>query len=482
MADGSFEVLSVDSARAHSLSPQPCSSTSLSILSSDLDKTAQLTSSFIEESDADETVMFNSKTLRTSCDNRNSSVNSMRIARNARPSKNRKAITQFIDTLSSNEESDLNNALAEFIFGCNIPFAVIESSHFKNFVNKLRPAYAKRLPCRKSLSTTLLDKAYDKSITESKKCLNSESVIVIDGWKNTSSNSKTVVSMIHNSNGHQAFLNAWDLFGESETGEKVSSVELAKKYYNTTVYAVVSDNASVMIKMGNMLKHTIWHTTCNSHTANLLAKNVINKTCTEKIINILKEFKHVDIEKKIIEKGGHRIKLPCETRWCSYRDAYLSLINNLQYMKVVAAESDTKGKKTKSTTLLYDEDFLKEVKESIEIFNPICKLINTCQSATCSLADAVDQWLNLEAELPQRYQSYLKTRMKMALNDYALAAFYLHPCYENNRLPKEHKSRINKFLLINLNADGIEDLDNYNCNEWIFKTLNEKGVVKPLVF
>jgi hypothetical protein len=52
MADGSFEVLSVDSARAHLLSPQPCSSTSLSILSSDLDKTAQLTSSFIEESDA----------------------------------------------------------------------------------------------------------------------------------------------------------------------------------------------------------------------------------------------------------------------------------------------------------------------------------------------------------------------------------------------------------------------------------------------
>jgi hypothetical protein len=88
----------------------------------------------------------------------------------------------------------------------------------------------------------------------------------------------------------------------------------------------------------------------------------------------------------------------------------------------------------------------------------------------------------LEAELPQRYQSYLKTRMKMALNDYALAAFYLHPCYENNRLPKEHKSRINKFLLINLNADGIEDLDNYNCNEGIFKTLNEKGVVKPPAF
>jgi hypothetical protein len=161
-----------------------------------------------------------------------------------------------------------------------------------------------------------------------------------------------------------------------------TSVELAKKYYeyNTTVCAM-SDNASVMIKMGDMLKHTISHTTCNSHTANLLAKNVINKTCTEKIINILKEFKHVDIEKKIIAKGGHRIKLPCETRWCSYRDAYLSLINNLQYMKVVAAESDTKGKKSKSTTLLYDEDFLKEVKESIEIFYPNCKLINTCQSA-----------------------------------------------------------------------------------------------------
>lgn len=60
--------------------------------------------------------------------------------------------------------------------------------------------------------------------------------------------------MLHNATGKQAFLNAWDLTLESETGDKLSeivndSIKLARELYNTKVYAVVSDNASAMVKM-----------------------------------------------------------------------------------------------------------------------------------------------------------------------------------------------------------------------------------------
>lgn len=39
------------------------------------------------------------------------------------------------------------------------------------------------------------------------------------------------------------------------------------------VYAIVPDYASLTIKMGSMLKYVVCHCICNTHTANLLAKN-----------------------------------------------------------------------------------------------------------------------------------------------------------------------------------------------------------------
>lgn len=93
--------------------------------------------------------------------------------------------------------------------------------------------------------------------------------------------------MLHNAGGSQAFLNAWDFIENSETGEKFAEIvnefiQLAKDFYNTTVYAVVSDNASAMFKMGRTI--TIWHSNCNSHTANLLAKNILDEDCTKNVI------------------------------------------------------------------------------------------------------------------------------------------------------------------------------------------------------
>lgn len=94
--------------------------------------------------------------------------------------------------------------------------------------------------------------------------------------------------------------------GENETAEKLAdivseSVNLAEKLYSTHVYAVVSDNASAMKKMGDIIKHFVWKSNCNSHTGNLLAKNVLDKELNLKVTSILKEFKHPDLEKKLLK-------------------------------------------------------------------------------------------------------------------------------------------------------------------------------------
>jgi hypothetical protein len=365
--------------------------------------------------------------------------------------------------LQENEEQKITEALCKLIFGCNLPFSIVESPLFKNFIKTIRPAYVDKIPGRKRLSTTLLEKCYESCIQSASRKVQSESVILCDGWKNSSNNTKTVVTMLQSVDGENAFIDAWDLTTESETAEKLAAImtesrQIAKRKYNADGYCIVSDNASAMIKMGSLLKHSMWHSTCSSHTANLLAKDVLNKKIVENVILVLKEFKQPDFEKLIVEKGGHRIKLPAETRWCSYRNSFKSLLDNHQYMKQIVAVTKKKIK-PKVTELLFSDDFFEEVQQNIELHDPICNLINTCQKSDTSAADAVNLWLNLE--LPAVYKQNLKNRQEMAMNVYALCAYYLHPTYDKSKLTADHKGKINAFLLKNLNSQGIEEWDNF---------------------
>lgn len=401
-----------------------------------------------------------------------------------------KKISKFVDNVTKDEIETLNMRLSSLFFGCNIPFAVVDSDHFKNFVKALRPAYTPQLPGRKALSTTLLDKEYQRCIDLSADLINAESVLLIDGWKNTSSNTKTVVSMLHNAKGSQAFLNAWDVTGESETGEKLAeivneSVTMAKDLYKTDVYAVVSDNAAAMLKMGRNI--SIWHSNCSSHTANLLAKDVMDGELTKKVHTILKEFKHADFERALVDKGGTRIKTPCDTRWCSYRDSYNCLVQNIHFMKILIV-NDQRLKKIKPTvkTLIFDDEFIDEVKDNIMLFDPICNLINIAQNSNSSAADVSHLWICLE--LPDKFNSFedkLQSRKKMALNKYALCAYYLHPKYHDfakSKLSVEQLKIVQDFVLENLNADGIMDYHSFQEKNGIFKTLRDKKIMDPIAF
>lgn len=319
--------------------------------------------------------------------------------------------------------------MGDFFFGCNIPFSVVESQHFQEFCVALRPAY--HPPSRKLLSTHILDEVHDKF------CVHVEfepnSVLLIDGWQNSSSNTKNVTCLLHSSTGEALFLENFDFSGEKETGDKLAEVvEKAKikaqKEHATKIYAIVSDNASNMKCMGRSVNE--WHLTCNSHTGQLLAKDIVPTQVANYVGEVLKAFSSPDAEHHILKQGGRAITLACETRWCSHRDSFVNLMKNLQFMKKVVAENTVKVK-PHIFSLLYNEQFVKNVEDCIQLFNPVCNLINKCQSSTASIADAAEEWLKLE--LPEGYdeaETHLANRRKYALNVYCLAANFLHPQYE----------------------------------------------------
>lgn len=388
-----------------------------------------------------------------------------------------------MDTVNTIQKERIDSALAKFIFGCNVPFSVIDSNHFKSFIKEIRPAY--KAPCSKTMSTTLLNKLHSEIENNDKMHIGKESVLLIDGWKNSAANTKNVVTMVHTSDGKMSFLESYDFTGLSETGEELAtivqnSIALAKEKYDTEIYCVVSDNAANMVKMGRLI--TIMFSTCSSHTANLLAKDVINKDISEKAQLVLKEFKHPDIERKLTESGGSKIILAGETRWCSQRDSLKCMIKNLKFMQQVAVNTGHGQAKIKSNIkqILFDDSFIEDVERIIAISDPICRLINQCQSINYSIADAAEDWLNLT--LPDEFYDHLEKRRNMALNKFALTANFLHPTYRGKQLLELQRDVVDEFLLDTLSETGLDSLQAFRNGEGIFGTLEKKKVSSPKTF
>lgn len=52
------------------------------------------------------------------------------------------------------ENSSIDVALSSFLIGCNLTFDVVDSKHFKNFVNALNPDY--KIPSSSQLTSKVL--------------------------------------------------------------------------------------------------------------------------------------------------------------------------------------------------------------------------------------------------------------------------------------------------------------------------------------
>lgn len=178
---------------------------------------------------------------------------------------------------------------------------MLKSQLFKDFIAHLIPPEIYQPPTRKTLTTTILDSIHREVVAQRVSVAGSYGVLLIDGWKNSSSNKQNVICTIHCAGSKGLFLNSWDMTGVSESGDELKrivdeAVVLANDKFDIKIYAVVSDNASNMIKMGKNID--IWHITCHSHSGNLSAKALVPKMYAQSINKLLREFKSPATEKR----------------------------------------------------------------------------------------------------------------------------------------------------------------------------------------
>lgn len=205
------------------------------------------------------------------------------------------------EQVSSANSEKVDFLLAEFIYACNVPFSSSDSNYFKKFINILRPAYVQ--PTRKKITGLFLDKVHNKieqGNMELVEKMNKQATLLIDGWTNSNSNRHNVVTMLATADDQKIFLESYDISEIRETSENLleivnKAIVLAKERFDVEIYAVVSDNAPNMTCMGGRISSNLMYTTCNSHTGNLLAKDVLAidtySALMAKVMMIQKDFK-----------------------------------------------------------------------------------------------------------------------------------------------------------------------------------------------
>uniref|UniRef100_A0A0C9RAK5 ZBED1_2 protein n=1 Tax=Fopius arisanus TaxID=64838 RepID=A0A0C9RAK5_9HYME len=391
-------------------------------------------------------------------------------------------------TLSPQQVEKIDVALANFFFGCNIPFNVVEAQLFKEFVQCLNPTY--KPPSRKKLSTKLLDKVYTEINEDLKTADETDGVLVIDGWKNSAANTKNVVCTIHKQDQTSLFLHSWDFSELRETGDKLALViceasAMAREMFNINIYAVVSDNAAAMVRMGRLVD--VWHVTCNSHSGNLLLKSLVSPDFAESLNQLLREFRTSKAERELKKRGGTRIMLVCETRWCTFRDTFRCCLKNLNIMRQLVQEGIVLLKEN-NRKLLEDSTLAAQLQDAIILFDPVCQLINSCQAADRNIADAVESWLKLNIPTSDdKVADMVNKRLEKVLQPIALTANFLHPVYQGKQFTHLEllKATVDEFLdeeMARRDLQQWEGLREYKEKTGIFKTIFDKQITSPKAF
>lgn len=339
------------------------------------------------------------------------------------------------------------------IYGCGLPLNFVESTLVKDLFAELRPSYV--LPSRSQVSGSLLDKTCEELQTE--QSLGGMASLLVDGWKNSSANTKTVATFIHRAAKDPrevklVFLKSYDFSVRREDGEALCEVvddsrALAKTQYNTEVVAVVTDNASNMKKMGGLTP--VWHSTCFAHSADLLMKDICKQwqpTMT-RALTVVKEFRTPAAISAIRSLHGTRLVLPCETRWGSKYRAVKSILTNLTVLKSICADPDRNRVEISSDIqkLLFDEGFIGRLQELASALEPLCQFTDRVQKDGTSVAEAVELWL--EIELPEKVRPLFVARSAKAISAASLVANVLHPLYRGRRLDQEQLSIVDTCML-----------------------------------
>lgn len=152
------------------------------------------------------------------------------------------------------------------------------------------------------------------------------------------------------------------------------------------------------------------------------------------------------------------------------------MLDNLDIYRKIAGNNNSTKIDSKVYKLINDENFVKQVKSEAESQDPICEMINVFQKKDINVGDGADLWLDLKAPnyISSSQKQKYKKRKEMALTEVALAAFYVDPFKDKQKMTSKQKSEARIFLASKLYGNFKNELLDYESEKPHILKLKEK--------
>ena len=370
--------------------------------------------------------------------------------------------------------------MMKFFVSCAVSFRSAENEFFLDFVkdlSKIRFIYKPKE--RHTFASTVLEAVHEEIIEAKRQILsNTDSVLLMDGWKNKSVNRKYLVYTLRNAHCPQLFLSFTNFSTQKETAVNLSNhaenaIAVAKEVYNTNVIGVSTDNDSKIVagarETTNTEGESLLPSTCTSHSGDLLIEKIVDQNFLRIVREIVNIFKDPSLESELVETfGGTKLKNYPDTRFCYARDCYESVLKNLRHLRsVVELDHIDIGDKKEAIQHLYNPDFENLLKREIKLITQVCKMVNKCQDPKMSLAESTQLWLQLKFDEDAvnsegiKLNQLLENRKKKALGVVAFAANLLHYKYRGTLMNSDQRENAIRFIKSKVNQKGAKELDTY---------------------
>lgn len=231
-----------------------------------------------------------------------------------------------MDKMTEKERQGIHLQLGKFLFGCNLPFRVVENPEFLEFVRLLRPAY--QPPRKREVGDAILDRVYDTIEDKLTNAIKGEEVVLMqDGWSTNQQQPIIAHSLQCGKEVH--FFNALNTGTNSKTAEYCytlldTAIKDVEAKHGCKVIGVVTDNCNVMKSLRSIISNRrpeVIAYGCTSHYLNSVGRKITPAAKIEDVIKVQRYFKsHHHASAALAERNGNRPVLPGSTRWNSQMD------------------------------------------------------------------------------------------------------------------------------------------------------------------